>query len=953
MPLRFAAVFTVLARLLQAPVAGPASQPEVHYALRARLDDRAGRVVGSGEIRYRNTGLDTMRALTLTRPYQAAPHGVFTRRQGGPPAALELVSGDGTVVVSLRPPLAPGDSVLLGFSWEARVPDGGAHPARQGRRFDLIGWYPQLLDPASSSSAAFPSFATFLVQLDVPEDQVIGGTGVPLCGDPGWRTVAARPDTRVTLQRDWYRSPRDTRAAHAVCDSPGQGRKQVTWYAEDVTGVAFVLSPTFRYEEGDFLERPVHALFESGEEAVWGAGLATRRTEVALAWVEELGGRNPWPQLTVAPGFDPGGQAAAMVLVAQVPSQATLVGLLGLMITQQVMAGGAPIFTVGTAAYQAAWFFETIGRRGDYAAIEREVLDWDLDRLALRDEPLERATASSPCASSSCRRMEFMSYQLRRWAGSDAPIRSLYRTLFARFELRPTVQGAFQQIASGVIHPAPDSLYAQATRGGILYDDALVTARREPIGAAGWRTSAVVERRSPGVFPRTVWVVADSDTVAVRAIALTPRESITVVTRSRPRRVLLDPRAESHDWNMLNNQRGFGFHPGLLLFMPNRPTRTYLDTWFLRRSARNRLTVGLSPTAWYSDAGGWTLGARVRESYLDRFELNEIWASVGTGWATDAPRPRANARLLLRNPVALRAPGRSEELALAVEEGRAMARLGYTRRLRTRIADSSWHSIGVALQWLTVTDPGYLDPGYYDDAGTLELTVTGVLRAAGGRWPVEVDLSAAGGYGYPNAGAAGDRGGYGRFTLTASTRIAMGRRLSLGMRGYAGAVLSPRGVPRQRRIPLAGADAYQRFDSPLLRSRGSLLAGDGVFYSLPGGAGVRALDPRLGSDQALGASAELEVAVRESPGAGLFERTALALFADGSLGNGDLDAGGDHLRSVGDAGVGIRIGHRLGHTRFVTRLDFPVLVSRPALAHDDRPGGTFGFRWSLSFVPAF
>jgi len=32
----------------------------------------------------------------------------------------------------------------------------------------------------------YGEFATFLVDLDLPEDEVMGATGVPLCGDPGW-----------------------------------------------------------------------------------------------------------------------------------------------------------------------------------------------------------------------------------------------------------------------------------------------------------------------------------------------------------------------------------------------------------------------------------------------------------------------------------------------------------------------------------------------------------------------------------------------------------------------------------------------------------------------------------------------------------------------------------------------------------------------------------------------
>jgi hypothetical protein len=165
-------------------------------------------------------------------------------------------------------------------------------------------------------------------------------------------------------------------------------------------------------------------------------------------------------------------------------------------------------------------------------------------------------------------------------------------------------------------------------------------------------------------------------------------------------------------------------------------------------------------------------------------------------------------------------------------------------------------------------------------------------------------------------------------------------------------VIAGDSAPRQRRIFLAGGDPYERFGSPFLRSRGSLLAGSDVYYHFPGGAGVRGLDPSLTGTTALGASIELEVVLRRGSPFRMFNRVVLAGFADGALGNGDLGPA-NGLRSVGDAGIGIRAEHRFRETRFVTRLDFPLWVSRPTLAHDRQPEGAFGLRWSVSFLPSW
>jgi hypothetical protein len=901
--------------------------PEVRYRISATLDDSAGMVSGRSEIRYRHFGPGVLSSLSL-RPGRAA---VRSLRLDGHPASFGRADdGDGDAVpVSLPRVLTPGDSIVLSVEWSTR-PD--ALRGRQPRRMDLVAWYPLVLDPSANTSITIPVLGTALLRLDLAEDQVIAGTGVPLCGDPGWERSVASPAAKVTLQRDWYRAPRDSLALAARCDGASPGRKLVTWYAEDVTELAFAASPTFRYEEGDFLERPVRALYERGGEREWGAGLATRRTETALAWILDLGGPYPWPQVTIIEAAD--GSALPMVVRASNPSQTSLMNLLARLFTEQILLGGDRTFTIGSAAFVTAWFFEAMGRRADYARGEREILDWDLDGLASVDEPLSARSPGSACTSTSCRRAEFMSHQLRKWGGEEA-MRRLYNTLYLQYGLRPILPGTFQETARELIRPAPDPLYRQLPRGGVLYDDALVSSRRELAEDGTWHTTAVVERRAPGVFPRTLWVIADRDTAAVRGVSLAPSETLTVATRTRPRRVVLDPLAESHDWNLLNNERAFGLRPGWLLLAPHRPLDNYVDVWFSRKSARDRLTLGWTPTAWYSDRGGWSFGVRLREDYLGRFELNQVWAS--------ANRTGLHGRLALTNPVWLRATGWTQRLGLAWEEGRAAAGLEAVRHYRLHVADSTPRSLGVGLQWLTVTDPAYVDPAFYDDAGTVELTFTGRLRT--------LTASLAAGYAYSNAGATVAGGAYSRLMVSGTVRRPLGPRVTARTRFYAGVALSGDSVPRQRRIPLAGADAYQRFDSPLLRSAGSILARPGVFYHEPGGAGLRGLDPRLSAGHALGGTLELEFTLLERAPDGLLSRFALAGFADAGVGDGDLEPG--RLVTVGDGGVGLRSDHRIGRTPFQLRFDFPFWVSRPALAQDDGPGSPVGFRWSFSFRPSF
>jgi hypothetical protein len=400
---------------------------------------------------------------------------------------------------------------------------------------------------------------------------------------------------------------------------------------------------------------------------------------------------------------------------------------------------------------------------------------------------------------------------------------------------------------------------------------------------------------------------------------------------------------------MLNNERDFGFSPSRLLLTGHRPTDLYLDTYFTQRTSRTRLTMGVAPTAWYNDAGGWTLGLRLREDYLGRFERNEAWASVATGWGAPDGRLDANGQLRLRNPVRLRAPLWGQTIAAGYAEGRVSADVGVERRFRTSVTDSTLRALGVTLAWMTVTAPRYLDPGYWDDAQHLELALSGRWRSARRAWPWRAVAMAAAGL---QGGDSVRAGAYGRFTAEAAVRHPLGRRWTAGTRLFAGAVVG-QGVVRQRLLYVAGADPVERYGSPFLRSEGSIFASPGFYYHAPGGAGVRGVDPHVASSTALGGSLEIEYALRHTRGAGLFSRVVLAAFGDAALADGEADPDGAGVSGIADAGVGLRMDQRVGRTSFQLRFDVPLWVSRPAQAQDDGPSGPVGFRWLVSLVPAF
>jgi hypothetical protein len=421
---------------------------------------------------------------------------------------------------------------------------------------------------------------------------------------------------------------------------------------------------------------------------------------------------------------------------------------------------------------------------------------------------------------------------------------------------------------------------------------------------------------------------------------------------------MLDPLVRSHDWNMLNNRKRLGISPPPPPLAPATGSDFYFHRYFSTRSRRDRMTVGLQPVAWYNDAAGVTLGFRSRDDYLGRFEQNVAMLTGGTGWGVDDGVHHIDFFLRARNPTFLRAPNTSQTLDLFRVEGRFGATASVERHRRAHLTFGPTWSQSVTLQWVHPDDFRYLDPGYYDDVGTVEIDVgTGLLTEAG-KWNFELRGSVGGGLAYNRSGLATSGRDidpfYPRVFVQGRAHRPLGAKLGLAARVTAGLAGIDHAAAKQRQIYAQGADPLQRLTNPFLRSRGSLLEGEDVNYQMPGGAGVRGLDPRVSTTALVGLNLELERTLLARPDARLFSRVGLAAFTDlaQGIGEGGRVLPGGELRFVGDAGIGLRAEHRIGDTRFVTRFDLPLWVSRPELAQDVSPGDDpFEFRWVFSFEP--
>ena len=990
--------------LLQQPSAGaypaPYWQQEVAYEIEARLDEASGVLSGGERIRYTNRSPDTLTTFSLhlylnafrpgsrwadadsaegrrrfndlRDPDFAYNHVRDVRIMGTAVTPVYPFAPDSTIVrFALPRPLLPGESMPVDLRWDARPSTVPRRQGREGRRFDFAQWYPKVVvydrygwneRPLYPAGEFYGEFGSFVVDLDVPEDQVIGATGVPVCGDPGWERANRVRSRPVEYLRDYYGARTPSRDA---CQGAAAGRKKIRWYADDVHHFAMSLNPEYRYEGGRYQDVGIHVLYQPGDESTWGNGVAVERTATALAWLHRVFGPFAWPQLTNVHRIEGGGTEFPMMVMDGSADQGLIVHEVGHNYTMGILANNEwreGWLDEGFTTFQTTWFWETMGKRGGYESVEASLLDLDLDGYS---EPASlRAEAYRDFVSYNIAiysRGEFFFQQLRYLVGDETMLR-IMQTFYQRWKLKHVDELAFRAVAEEVSGRDLSTFFGQGLHATELFDYAVgkVKVGKRGSGEAGrWTTRVELLRKENGRIPVEVAVIAERDTGIVRVEGLAEREWVEVETRSKPKRVILDPRVRSHDWNMLNNQKRMG---GVLtgLFGSGRKVESYFHPYFSTRSRRDRVTAGFHPTVWYNDAGGVTLGVRSLSDYLGRFEKNQSLLTRSTGWGAGDGVEETDFFLRWRNPVQFRIPNVSQTLDVFKTEGRygAVASLDWVRREHLTFGPT-WHR-GVKLAWLAADDFRYLDRGYYDDVGLVELQLTSGVATRHEEVQAHVRSSLAGGLAYNRNGlGASGRPNLNPFYLRGVIEATLRRELrgaSAAARLFFGVASGDDAAAKQRQIYVQGSDPWQQIYNPFLRSRGALLVGDDFRYHAPGGANVRAVDPRVSTTALLGFNFELDRALLSRSSARLFNRIGLAVFTDLAYGIGGEDQAltGEPIRFLADVGLGIRANHRIGDTRFTTRFDFPFYLNRPELAQDRAPGDdNFEFRWTFGFQPAF
>ncbi|MHB1327924.1 MAG: M1 family metallopeptidase, partial [Gemmatimonadales bacterium] len=862
--------FALVLQITPAAQPAPAAywQQDVSYAIDATLDEAQGLLRGSQRVVYRNRSPDTLSTLSFHLHLNAfRPNSRWAqvdlaeqrrrfndlrdpdfgmnqvrnvRIMGQPVTPIYPFAPDSTIVRFALPHfLLPGDSLVAELDWAARPSTLPRRQGRRGRAFDFAQWYPKVVvydkhgwqeQPLLPSGEFYGEFGDFTVTLDLPEDQVVGATGVPMCGDPGWERANRHPSRAVEYQRDHYPSALAALTPNA-CAPKAPGRKTVVWRAEQVHHFALSMRPDYRYEGGRAGPVAVHVLYQPGDEATWGGGVVVKRTQDVMAWLGRTFGTYPWPQMTNVHRLEGGGTEFPMMMHNGNPSLGLILHEAGHNYVMGILANNEwreGFLDEGFTSYQTTRYFLEQGDSARYRAAEARILGLDLEG---RSEPVSYPSHDyrdfATYTAMIYTRGELFFHRLHALVGADA-MAQILRTYYDRWQLKHVDEDAFRQVAEQVSGRDLSTFFAQWLHGNVRYDYAIRKVRSSRVVDGRWITRVEVERREDGVLPVDVVVRTPTDQASARIDGYATRETVTLLTQGRPHEVVLDPDGATHDWNMLNNRQRRS-----LLGWRNAPsTAVSIDRLVTTPVYRDRRAVAVLPTVWYNDAGGVMAGFQLRSNYFGRFNQLTFRHSVATRLCCEGGEAFNQWQLRYQNPIGLYAPRLATAFeAFSLEGRRGAAVLVEKERLgHLGFGPRDWY--GLAARWVATSDLAFLDQALYENAGTIEATAHWRTERRVGAVGLRGRVDLTGGLEYRNRDegtATSDRYDaqpYARLSLDAAFRRPIGGRSELGLRVFGGVVASETDPVRQRWFYLAGADPYQQLGNPFTRSRDALLTGD-------------------------------------------------------------------------------------------------------------------------------
>jgi hypothetical protein len=964
-------------------------QQRASYRIVATLDETAQRLRARGDLQYINNSPDTLRELYLHQYLNAfRPRSKWSEadeREGRvrfqrlrePDFAYErftsppTVGGvalrveypgvpDSTVVRLVLPrPLPPGETIRVALQWEARPSTLPRRQGRRGRHWDFAQWYPRIAvydrggwqhNPLRPAGEFYGEFGTFDVTLVVRDDQVIGATGVPVSGDPGWHQ-ALRSGEVHTMARAYADLP-----PAPAADVP-EGFKAVRFVARDVHHFAWSVSPSYRYEGGAYVREgaadggarawfptwdtvAIHVLYRPGDDTTWGGGRALRSTIAALRWLESIYGPYAYPQMTNLHRIEGGGTEFPMLMMNGSPSPGLILHEGGHIYTHGILANNewrSGWMDEGLTSYQTSWALgltpQERARSGRVDPPGRLPEGYRINAVTIprRDSAglamlrLELLGRTEPIGTVAHEFREFAIYnemiynraemmygQLRDAIGDDA-FRRFLRDYYHRWALKHVDERAMRSSAERASGRNLGWFFDEWVRHVGLMDYELQRADVARASDGGWVTRALVVRRGEYQHPMPVGVRTSTGWTIGRGDALADRQVVDVVTAERPLEVRLDPLHTTVDWDRRNDKATNAIVGR---------ARYVFDWPFLDQADRERSIVALTPMVWYSQPGGYNGGVRVRTSYLTWLDRRELGLAVASRTTGGSRASQAQGWARVENPYLpyFTRPLVGHRGGIAFLDG--IGKVDWTRTWDLSpffFARGPRIAASATITGAYPSDDGFL-PELWSDEGVTDLSAVASFRMPlAARVVDSIYARVRGLMGYADGRTANVVSrGYGRLEAEVHGLAYVDSVTRVSARVFGGFSAN---APRQRALYAAIRDPVSTFENHYYRPRGSALkqlteASRELAYLPLGGAGLRGYGPDLALDRVVATNVEARRRLLGPLGPARGLSLWGGAFAD--VGVGTID---DDRRFLFDAGPAVSLRGRFYDREIQVRVD--------------------------------
>jgi hypothetical protein len=878
---------------------------------------------------------------------------------------------DTILAADLPEPLPPGREVTVELSFYLKIRKFADRAGYRDFQYDFAQWYPKVCvyddtgwnaEPFHSEGEFYGEFGTFDVTINVPYEYVVGATGVVVEGDPGWERV--KVDTSLSPQA-WRAAFKKIKDAVAAESQDGKIRT-VKFHAEQVHDFAWVASPDFLYERGEWGGIPIHVLYRSYAKYRW-SKVVTQRGARALQWLSEKFGRYPYPQLTIAHGLLGGGMEYPMLVMNANEGEGLILHEVGHIYFYGIFANNEwkeAWLDEGFTTFQTRWYMETrYGPAGFDRQTEWRRATWlqkhrprNTRREGDRQQTIAYLTSghNEPISRYAHQFNEALSYRrnvydkaaffydMLKYVVGDSTFDEICREYFNRWALKHVNETRFKKVCEDVSGQKLDWFFHQWLHDSVTVDYGLGKVRKRKT-EDGWQTEVEIHRKARGIMPVEVALITQSGETAIqRWDGKEEFGTVLFKTANRPANVVLDPGDRILDKSRLNNgPLKFKF----LFEYPNiaySPRDTYVITW--------------RPSVWYNEVDKLRIGGRIKGNY--GWSRN---AYLGTWYGMDSQELDVCFRY--SNPINPLGPGARGSFSVQKMEGRLEvdAHLSLVKGKYLQLPPQHQFWIGFNHSRLLKSGERYVIREY-DQKENLSLAswergnVNNVyfrymVNPRGVIWFSNLTM----GFDVVAEDWGSDFNYHRMFSEVKFWFPENDQGLFL--RFFASKIFSSADTPIQDLIFLDGASPRERFQRFYLRSDGALPAE--LHYHLPGGGNLRGFynQPIIG-DQILALNGEFRknLLPRTPPrpaSRSILRSAGLAVFADLA----SMEFQDSRHRLFADAGFGFRLQALLpdewytiftGGRDVTVRLDFPIWVNEPLPDEN-----AVRFRWVFGFEQAF